>query len=405
MTKILVINSGSTSVKFQLFEVSAGRYDVIARGLAERIGINDPRLTVSIRGREAQISKPNLPDHEAALKAIVNSLLNGAVKSLAEITAVGHRLGFGGEYFNKSVIIDRNVMNKIYDTVDFLPLHGKAFVRGIEAVTALLPEIPQTATFDSAFHQTMPKEAFLYALPIEQYEKYHIRRYGYHGTSHKYVAAEAARILGHNGRFITCHLGGGASITAVDNGRSIDTSMGFAAAAGIPMATRTGDLDPYIPLHIMKTQNKTADEVNAMLNKESGLYGLSGGYSDLRDIEARYLAGDEKAITAIDVYVHSVLKYIGGFIAVLGGIDALIFTAGAGENSSFLRKKICDRLTWLGITLDETANRRRGEAVAISTPDSRVAVLVIPTNEELMIARDTYHLIADETEEELTLTA
>ena len=405
MTKILVINSGSTSVKFQLFEASGTHYEIIAKGLAERIGINDSLLTVSIRGSEKQTFKQDLPDHETALKAIINALLNGAVKSLAEISAVGHRLGLGGEYFDKSVIIDKDVMDKIYDTVDFLPLHGKAFVRGIEAVTAMLPEITQVATFDSAFHQTMPKEAFLYALPYEQYEKHHIRRYGYHGTSHKYVAEEAARMLGHNGKFITCHLGGGASITAIDNGRSIDTSMGFTPAAVILLGTRSGDIYPYFPIHIMKTQNKTADEVNAMLNKESGLYGLSGGYSDLRDIEARYLAGDEKAITAIDVYVHSILKYIGGFIAVLGGIDALIFTAGAGENSSFLRKKICDRLTWLGITLDETANRRRGEAVAISTPDSRVAVLVIPTNEELMIARDTYQLIAAETQEELTLTA
>ncbi len=405
MTKILVINSGSTSVKFQLFEASANTYEVIAKGLAERIGLEDSLLTISIRGKDKQVFKQALSNHEAALKIIIQALLDGAVKSLDEITAVGHRLGLGGEYFDKSVIIDKDVMSKIYDTVDFLPLHGKAFVLGIEAVSALLPQITQVATFDSAFHQTMPKEAYLYAIPYEQYEKHHIRRYGYHGTSHKYVAQEAAKLLGHSGKFISCHLGGGASITAIDNGKSVDTSMGFTPTSGILMGTRSGDIDPYIPLHIMKTQNKTADEVNAMLNKESGLYGLSGGYSDLRDIEARYLAGDEKAITAVDVLVHGILKYIGAFIAVLGGIDALIFTAGAGENSSFLRKKICDRLAYLGLNLNDEANRRRGEAAIISTADSKLAVLVIPTNEELMIARDTYNLTAGSAEEELTLTA
>ncbi len=405
MTKILVINSGSTSVKFQLFEASANTYEVIAKGLAERIGLEDSLLTISIRGKDKQVFKQALSNHEAALKIIIQALLDGAVKSLDEITAVGHRLGLGGEYFDKSVIIDKDVMSKIYDTVDFLPLHGKAFVLGIEAVSALLPQITQVATFDSAFHQTMPKEAYLYAIPSEQYEKHHIRRYGYHGTSHKYVAQEAAKLLGHSGKFISCHLGGGASITAIDNGKSVDTSMGFTPTSGILMGTRSGDIDPYIPLHIMKTQNKTADEVNAMLNKESGLYGLSGGYSDLRDIEARYLAGDEKAITAVDVLVHGILKYIGAFIAVLGGIDALIFTAGAGENSSFLRKKICDRLAYLGLNLNDEANRRRGEAAIISTADSKLAVLVIPTNEELMIARDTYNLTAGSAEEELTLTA
>ena len=405
MTKILVINSGSTSVKFQLFEASANTYEVIAKGLAERIGLEDSLLTISIRGKDKQVFKQALSNHEAALKIIIQALLDGAVKSLDEITAVGHRLGLGGEYFDKSVIIDKDVMSKIYDTVDFLPLHGKAFVLGIEAVSALLPQITQVATFDSAFHQTMPKEAYLYAIPYEQYEKHHIRRYGYHGTSHKYVAQEAAKLLGHSGKFISCHLGGGASITAIDNGKSVDTSMGFTPTSGILMGTRSGDIDPYIPLHIMKTQNKTADAVNAMLNKESGLYGLSGGYSDLRDIEARYLAGDEKAITAVDVLVHGILKYIGAFIAVLGGIDALIFTAGAGENSSFLRKKICDRLAYLGLNLNDEANRRRGEAAIISTADSKLAVLVIPTNEELMIARDTYNLTAGSAEEELTLTA
>ena len=395
MTKILVINSGSTSVKFQLFEASGTHYEIIAKGLAERIGINDSLLTVSIRGSEKQTFKQDLPDHETALKAIINALLNGAVKSLAEISAVGHRLGLGGEYFDKSVIIDKDVMDKIYDTVDFLPLHGKAFVRGIEAVTAMLPEITQVATFDSAFHQTMPREAFFYALPYEQYEKHHIRRYGYHGTSHKYVAEEAANMLGYKGKFISCHLGGGASVTAIENGCSVDTSMGFTPMAGMIMGTRCGDIDPYIPLHIMKTQNMTADEVNAMLNKESGWYGLTRGYTDLRDIEEQYLEGNQDAITAVDVYVHALIKYIGAYLAVLGGVDAIIFTAGIGENSSFIRKKVCERLGFLGIELNEEANHIRGRAAEITTPSSKVKVLVIPTNEELLIAKDTYSLLGD----------
>ena len=259
-------------------------------------------------------------------------------------------------------------------------------------MNSLLPDIPQVATFDSAFHQTMPKEAYLYALPAEQYEKYRIRRYGFHGTSHYYVSRELSKILPEASKVISCHLGSGASITAIKDGKSIDTSLGFTATGGLTMGTRCGDIDAYIPLYIMQTQNKTAEEVNLMMNKESGLYALSGGFSDTRDIEKKYYEGDERAVTAINVYVHNVVKYIGAYTAEMGGTDAIIFTAGIGENSSFLRQKICDRLAFMGLKIDSEANNQRGKLTELSTNDSAVKVYVIQTNEELVIAQDTYNL-------------
>lgn len=393
MKKILVLNSGSSSLKYQLFEADGDDYKVIAKGLAERIGNIGSQINIINQDGEKNTHQISLPNHETAVQEMFALLLEGPLKNLDELAAVGHRMGHGGEYFDKSVIIDDDVMAKIYDTMDLLPLHGAAFVHGIEAITHFLPQIKQIATFDSAFHQSMPKKAFLYAIPLEQYEKHRIRRYGFHGTSHYYVSNEAAKMLGKSGKFISCHLGAGASITAIENGQSVDTTMGFTPMAGIIMGTRCGDLDPYIPLHIMKTQNKTADEVNSMLNKESGLFGLSRGYSDVRDIEAECLKGNPDALTAIEVYVHHVIKHIGSFVAVLGGIDALIFTAGIGENASFLRQKICEKLGYLGIKLDDDANRIKGQKSLISSDDSNVKVLIIPTNEELVIAQDTYELI------------
>ncbi len=398
MHKILVLNSGSTTLKFQLFQTDGTDFSVIAKGLAERIGDNASRLLYQLGSGEKQSRDLPLPDHKAAVRAMFEALLGTALTSVDELSAVGHRMGHGGEYFDKSVLIDAGVMEKIYDTMDLLPLHGAAFVHGVEAVSALFPQMKQIATFDSAFHQTMPKESYLYPIPLEQYEKHRIRRYGFHGTSHGYVAAEAAKMLGFAGKFITCHLGGGASVTAVKDGKSIDTSMGFTPMAGMMMNTRCGDIDPYIPLHIMKTQNLSADEVNAMLNKQSGLCGLTGGLSDLRDIEAGVLQGNQKVIDAVNTYVHCLIKYIGGYVAVLGGVDAIVFTAGAGENSSFIRKLVCERLAYLGIELDENANRTRGAAVEITKPGSKVRVLVIPTNEELVIARDSYKLAVGEAE-------
>lgn len=395
MKKILVLNSGSTTVKYQLFNMEGESYSVAAKGMAERIGISGSRVTMSVDENEKLVKDIELKNHIEAIKEVLAFLLSGPIKSVDEIDAVGHRMGHGGEYFDKSVVIDEDVLEKAREAGDLLPLHGAAFMFGIDAISALLPKIKQVAAFDSSFHQSMKKEAFLYAIPLEQYEKHKIRRYGFHGTSHKYVSEEAAKMLGRKGKLITCHLGGGASVTAIEDGKSVDTSMGFTPMAGMIMGTRCGDIDPYIPLHMMKTQNLTADEVNAVLNKESGWYGLTRGYTDLRDIEEQYLEGNQDAITAVDVYVHALIKYIGAYLAVLGGVDAIVFTAGIGENSSFLRKKVCERLSFLGIELDEEANHIRGKATEITTQDSKVKVLVIPTNEELLIAKDTYRFLND----------
>ncbi len=394
MKKILVINSGSSSLKFQLFATDGNEYKVIIKGLAERIGIDGSNISYQKEGEKKQVKTIPLDNHKTTLKAILDILLKGSLKSIDELWAIGHRLGHGGEYFDKSVVIDDEVMEKIYETKDLLPLHGNAFVYGIEAMKSLLPNIKQVATFDSAFHQTMPKEAFLYALPLEQYEKYRIRRYGFHGTSHYYVSNELRKIMPSAEKIISCHLGSGSSITAIKNGKSIDTSFGFAASCGVTMGTRCGDIDAYIPLYIMQTQNKTADEVNQMMNKESGLWALSGGYSDTRDIEKMYNEGNEQAITTINIYVHNVIKYIGAYTAEMGGVDAIIFTAGIGENSSFLRQKICERLKFMGVEINEEKNKLRSQFVELSTPASKVKVYMIPTNEELVIAQDTYKLCA-----------
>lgn len=392
MKKILVLNSGSSSLKYQLFDIEDNNYSVIAKGIAERIGLNNSNLTLKTLDGKVICREIPLPDHKTTLQAIFDLLIPEILTDISQLSAVGHRLGHGGEYFDKSVIIDDDVMEKIYDTADLLPLHGKAFILGIEAIKKLLPQIKQVATFDSAFHQTMPPEAYLYALPEEQYKKYHIRRYGFHGTSHAYVSQKAAEYIGHKGKFITCHLGNGASITAIKDGKSIDTSMGFGGVPGIFMGTRCGDIDPFIPLYIMQTQNKTADEVNMMLNKECGMYALSGGHSDRRDVESLYHQGDEKAIIAMNSYVYRIIKYIGAYAAALDGVDAIIFTAGIGENSDFIRRLVCEKLSWLGVDFDEKANNEAQGFAEISKPSSKVKVLVIPTNEELVIAQDTNNL-------------
>lgn len=395
MEKILVLNSGSTTVKFQLFQMDKTVHKVIARGIVDRISLPGSKIIVK-DGQGGEFSSDILvPDHKAAIKKILDFIFGHYIKNATELAAIGHRMGHGGEYFDHSVVIDKEVMDKIYDTIPLLPLHGPAFVHGVEAMSELLPNILQVAVFDSAYHQSMKKSAYLYAIPQEYYEKERVRRYGFHGTSHRYSAQKAEEILGRPGRFICCHLGGGASITAIKDGKSVDTTMGYTPSAGIMMATRAGDMDPYIPLHIMKTQGKTADEVNQMFNKQSGLYGLSGGYSDMRDIEARAAAGDEKCAFTIDAYVYNLLKTIGAYVAVLGGIDALIFTAGIGENSSLIRQKICERLSYLGIRLDESQNNLRPAPLVISTTESAVKVLVIPADEELMIASDTYDILTE----------
>lgn len=392
MKKILVLNSGSSSLKYQLFAVDGDKYDVIAKGLADRIGIDGSFVTIKIGDGDKIIKNVALPSHKEAIKEVLDLLLNGALNSVDELSGVGHRVVHGGEYFKESALVTDEVIAKIDELSTLAPLHNPAAVLGLQAMKSLLPNIKQVVVFDTAFHQTMDKAAYLYALPIEQYEKHQIRRYGAHGTSHFYVAREAAKLLGKPGKIITCHIGNGASISAVENGKCVDTSMGFTPLAGVAMGTRSGDIDPYIPLHIMKTQNKSVDEMNVMLNKQSGMLGLCG-YSDNRDVEAAINAGDEKAITANNVYVHDILRFIGSYIAVLGGVDAIVFTAGVGENSAGLRKALCERLSYLGIELDEKANNIRGETVEITKPGSKVRVFVIPTNEELVIAQDTVRLI------------
>lgn len=393
MKKILVLNSGSSSLKYQLFNVEGDNYEVVAKGLAERIGIDNSFVSIKYADGTKKEKTVDMPTHNEAIKEVLALLLDGALNSMEELSAVGHRVVHGGEYFKKSALVNDKVIEQIDELSALAPLHNPAAVLGLKAVKNILPNIKQVVAFDTAFHQTMEKDAYLYALPIEQYEQHQIRRYGAHGTSHQYVAREAAKLIGKEGKIITCHLGNGASISAVENGKCIDTSMGFTPLAGVVMGTRSGDIDPYIPLHIMKNQNKTPDELNFMLNKQSGMFGLCG-YSDMRDVESNYLAGDQKAIDALGVYVHTLLRFIGGYIAVLGGVDAIVFTAGVGENSPIIRKKVIERLSFLGMELDEEANNRRGSAEEITKAGSKVRAFVIPTNEELVIAQDTVALTA-----------
>lgn len=392
MEKILVLNSGSSSLKYQLFEVSGENFTVVAKGLADRIGIAGSLVSIKVGDGDKIVKNVSLPTHEEAIKEVFAILQEHVLKNINELVGVGHRVVHGGEYFDRSVLIDEKVMQIIDELSALAPLHNPANLMGIKAVKELLPEVPQVAVFDTAFHQTMPAEAYLYALPIEQYHKYKIRRYGFHGTSHLFVSREAEKLLGHSGKVITCHIGNGASISAVDHGKCIDTSMGFTPLAGVVMGTRSGDVDPYIPLHIMKTEGKTLEEVNTMLNKQSGMFGLCG-YSDNRDVENRYFEGDESAKIAMEVYTYSIVKYIGAYTAALGGVDAIVFTGGVGENGSVVRKMICERLAFMGIELDEEANKTRGKTIEISKPASKVKVYIIPTNEELVIAQDVKKLI------------
>ncbi len=390
MKKVLVINSGSSSLKYQLFNVDGDNYEPVAKGIAERIGIEGSNISLKI-GDNKQTKHIDMPTHTEAFKEVINFLLSGPLKSVEELSAVGHRVLHGGEIFKDSVKITDEEIAKMETLKPLGPLHMPANISGIRAVEELLPNVPQVAVFDTTFHQTMKPEAFMYALPMEYYTKHQIRRYGFHGISHAFVAQEAAKLIGKKGKIITCHLGNGASLAAVDNGKCVDTSMGFTPLAGIIMGTRSGDVDPFIALHLQKVLGKTAEEVNAILNKQSGMYGICG-YSDNRDVETKYQEGEEKAVLAMNMYVHSILRFIGSYIAVLGGVDAIVFTAGVGENGSILRQMIMEKLGYLGIHLNVENNKKRGETIEISTSDSKVRVFVIPTNEELMIAQDTMRL-------------
>lgn len=395
---ILVINCGSSSLKFQLIDSETEK--CIAKGLCERIGIEGSRITYTPDGGEKEQTVTPMPDHTEAIRLVLEALTNektGVVKSLDEIGAVGHRIVHGGEKFAASTIITDDVMKAIEECNDLAPLHNPANLIGINACKKLMPATPMVAVFDTAFHQTMPEEAYMYGLPYEYYEKYKIRRYGFHGTSHSYVSRKAAEVLGkkyEDLKIIVCHLGNGASVSAVKNGKCVDTSMGLTPLEGLIMGTRSGDIDPAIMEFIAHKEGKNIDEIMTVLNKKSGVYGLSNNLSsDFRDLEDGYNRGDEHCIRTMNTYCYRVAKYIGSYVAAMNGVDVICFTAGIGENAPLVRSLVCKHLGFLGVSIDEDANHKRGEEIAISTPDSKTTVMVIPTNEELAIARETVSLV------------
>lgn len=394
---ILVINCGSSSLKYQL--INSASEEVLAKGLCERIGI-DGKLTYQPEGGEKEKSDVSMPTHTEAIDAVIKALTNektGVIKSLSEVGAVGHRVVHGGEKFASSVVITDEVMKAIEECNDLAPLHNPANLIGINACQKLMPGTPMVAVFDTAFHQTMPEEAYMYGLPYEYYEKYKVRRYGFHGTSHSFVSKRAAELAGKpydQLKTIVCHLGNGASICAVKNGKSVDTSMGLTPLEGLVMGTRSGDIDPAILEFIAKKENLDIAGLMNMLNKKSGVYGLSNNLSsDFRDLDAAASKGNKPAAIALKVFAYRVAKYVGSYAAAMNGVDVIAFTAGVGENSGPVRADIMSYLGYLGIQLDGAANDSRGEEVTISTPDSKVQVMVIPTNEELAIARETVALV------------
>lgn len=396
---ILVINCGSSSLKYQL--INTDGEEVLAIGLVERIGIEGSVIKHETIGKEKVVIEEPMEDHKRALELVLESIVHadyGAVSSLDEIDAVGHRVVHGGEKFASSVVIDDEVMKALEECIELAPLHNPPNIIGIEACQELMPETPMVGVFDTAFHQTMPAKNFIYPLPYEYYENHKVRRYGFHGTSHKYVSQRAAEMLGkdiEDLKIITCHLGNGSSITAIEGGVSIDTSMGFTPLEGLAMGTRCGDIDPAIIPFIMEKENLTREDINAVMNKESGVLGISGISSDFRDLEIAANEGNERARLALDIFISRVSKYIAAYAAQMNGVDVLIFTAGIGENSAVLREDICKNLGFLGVKIDSKLNDMRGKEAVVSTEDSKVKVLVVPTNEELMIARDTLRLVED----------
>ena len=395
--KILVLNCGSSSLKYQL--IDSDTENVLAKGLCERIGIEGSKLKHQPAGKDDVVFNEYMEDHTVAVQMVIDALLDsnhGVVSSAKEINAVGHRVVHGGEYFANSVVITPEVKEAIQKCAELAPLHNPANLIGIDACEKIMPGVPQVAVFDTAFHQTMPERAYLYAIPYEYYEKYKIRRYGFHGTSHRFVSEEAAKMINRpleESKIITCHLGNGGSICAVRNGKSIDTSMGFTPLEGLAMCTSSGNVDAAVITYLMEKENLTPAEMDTILNKKSGVLGISGVSSDFRDIEGAKDEGNVRAEAALDIFAYRVAKYIGEYAAAMNGVDAIVFTAGLGENSGSTRRVICDYLTFLGIHIDSYNNSLRGKAIEISAPDSRIRVLVIPTNEELVIARDTKELL------------
>ena len=395
--KILVLNCGSSSVKYKLIDSDDKK--VLAEGGVEKIGLPDSFLKFKRPdGTKGEI-KVEMPTAKEAVKNVLEILTDpkeGVIKSYDEIEAVGHRVVHGMEYFNKSVVITPEVVEKVKECYPVAPLHNPANVTGIEAISSILPDVPQVAVFDTAFHQTMSAKAYMYALPYEAYEKYGVRRYGFHGTSHRYVSRRACEFLGldyEKQRIITCHIGNGASITAIKDGKSVDTSMGLTPTEGLMMGTRSGDVDPGAIVYLMEQEGLDAAGVSKLINKRSGVAGVTELSSDMRDIEAAVEAGNEKAMLALDMYEYRILKYIGAYTAVLGGVDVIVFTGGVGENQTATRERICKQLAFMGVTFNAEANKVRGEEIEISGADSKVHVVVIPTDEEMMIAQDTAALV------------
>ncbi|WP_195428212.1 acetate kinase [Clostridium sp. D46t1_190503_E9] len=395
--KTLVINCGSSSLKYQLIDMETE--NSLVQGLVERIGIEGSILTQKVEGKDKYIIKESMPNHKAAIKLVLEALVNkdhGVIKSMDEIAAVGHRVVHGGEKYSHSVIIDDTVLDSIRDCISLAPLHNPPNIIGIEACMELMPNTPMVAVFDTAFHQTMPKEAYICPLPYELYEKYGIRKYGFHGTSHKYVSQKVADAMGKDIKdlkIITCHLGNGCSLAAVKGGKSIDTSMGFTPLAGVMMGTRSGSIDPSVISFLSEQHGYKISDIDELLNKKSGVLGISGVSSDFRDVIEAANKGNERAKLALDIFHYKVRAQIAAYAGIMGGVDVIVFTAGIGENSSLTRKECLNGLEFLGFKIDDEKNAVRGEIQEISTNDSRVKVYEIPTNEELMIARDTVRLI------------
>ena len=393
---VLVINCGSSSLKYQLIDSETEA--VLAKGLCERIGI-DGRLVYQKAGNDKEITEASMPTHKEAIQMVLEALTNektGAIKSLEEVNAIGHRIVHGGEIFASSAIITDEMIKTVEECNDLAPLHNPANLIGIRVCSELMPNVPQVGVFDTAFHQTMPAKAYLYGLPIEYYKNYKVRRYGFHGTSHSFVSKRAVEFLGldkDNSKVIVCHLGNGSSISAVQNGKCVDTTMGLTPLEGVVMGTRSGSIDPAIVEYIAKKENLDLAGVMNVLNKKSGLQGMSGVSSDMRDLRAAAAEGNEDAKNAIEVLCYGIAKYVGGYVAAMNGVDAIVFTAGIGENVGMIREKVCSYLGYLGVTIDAKANEAMGEEVVISGADSKVKVAVIPTNEELAICRDTVALV------------
>ena len=400
---ILVINCGSSSIKYQLLDMKSDDvYDLIAKGIVEKIGLPTALIQYAPKGGEKEVTECPIPDHKVGMRLVLDALTNpktGVLKSLEDLEAVGHRIVQGGEFFSSSAIVNEDVIEKIRFCCDFAPLHNPAHLLGIEAITAVLPTVPQVVTFDTAFHQTIPAYSYMYALPYEYYEKYRVRRYGAHGTSHQFVANKGAKMAGldiNNSKIITCHIGAGSSICAVLNGQSFETSMGFTPLEGMIMGTRVGNIDANAVLYLMKKLGATPDEMTTILNRKSGFLGMSGGKtSDCREMDDLAEAGDAKAKLVFKKLSHDMIKIIGSYIAEMNGVDLIVFTGGIGEHNERLRRRVLQNFSYLGLKIDAEANTAWGEDAIITTPDSAVKAALVTTNEELVIARDTMHLVQD----------